>query len=119
MIGTNNVGLNSNTEITEGLRLLVDAIKFRQPAGSILLIGLLPRREQEQRIARLNKEIAKLSVAMQIVYADAGKLLLKKDGKINESLFTDGLHPNATGYHKVAQLIKPYLKTTAQHALKN
>ncbi len=50
---------------------------------------------------------------------DAGKLLLKKDRKINESFFTDGLHPNSAGYRKVAQSIKPYLKPLVQHDLKN
>jgi lysophospholipase L1-like esterase len=119
MIGTNNLDLNSDIQITEGLKMLVEAIKKRQPASSILLIGLLPRSAYEKRIARLNKEIANLSVSIHVVYADAGKFLLKKDGKINESLFTDGLHPNAAGYRKVAQLIKPYLKTLVQHDLKN
>jgi lysophospholipase L1-like esterase len=119
MIGTNNLELNSDKEITEGLRMLVDAIKIRQPASGILLIGLLPRREQEQHIARLNKEIRKLSVTMHILYADAGKFLLKKDGKINESFFSDGLHPNGAGYRKVGQLIRPYLKTIVQHREKS
>ena len=110
MIGTNNLELNSDAGITAGLKMLVTAIKKRQSAAGILLIGLLPRREQEQRITRLNKEIAKLSAGMHIEYVDPGQLLLKKDGKINESLFSDGLHPNAAGYWKVAQRIKPYLK---------
>jgi lysophospholipase L1-like esterase len=119
MIGTNNLQLNSDVEITAGLKMLVTAIEKRQPAADILLIGLLPRRDLEPRIIRLNKEIAKLSAAMHIGYADAGKLLLKKDGKINESLFSDGLHPNEAGYWKVAERIKPYLKMPAQYHLKH
>jgi len=119
MIGTNNLEFNSDEEISGGLNMLVAAIKKRQPAAGILLIGLLPRREQEQRITRLNKEIAKLSAAVHIEYVDAGKLLLEKNGKINESLFSDGVHPNAAGYWKVVQYIKPYLKVPLPHNLKN
>ena len=44
MIGTNNIGLNTDEEIINGLRLLIDAIKTRQPAASILLMGIFPRR---------------------------------------------------------------------------
>ncbi|MEP7110929.1 MAG: SGNH/GDSL hydrolase family protein [Ferruginibacter sp.] len=119
MIGTNNLELNSDKEIVEGLKMLVDAIKKRQPDAGILLIGILPRRDQEQRIARLNNDIAKLSAGLHIVYADAGKFLLKKEGKINESFFSDGLHPNAEGYQKLALRLKPYLKTPGQNELKN
>jgi lysophospholipase L1-like esterase len=54
---------------------------------------------------------------MHIEFVDAGKFLLKKEGKINESLFTDGLHPNGDGYRKVTQLLRPYLKTIVQHDL--
>jgi lysophospholipase L1-like esterase len=35
---------------------------------------------------------------------------LEKDGKIDESLFGDGLHPNAVGYRKLALALAPYLK---------
>jgi lysophospholipase L1-like esterase len=36
--------------------------------------------------------------------------LLKEDATIDNSLFTDGLHPNATGYSKLAHFLQPYLK---------
>jgi lysophospholipase L1-like esterase len=42
---------------------------------------------------------------------DAGEVLLGNDGKIDETLFTDGLHPNAEGYTKLAQQMLPYLKS--------
>ncbi|HEX6431262.1 MAG TPA: SGNH/GDSL hydrolase family protein, partial [Niastella sp.] len=37
MIGTNNVTINTDAEITAGLKMLIDAIKVRQPAASIVL----------------------------------------------------------------------------------
>ena len=39
----------------------------------------------------------------KIKYLDPGKELLGKGGKIDESLFGDGLHPNAEGYRRIAR----------------
>ena len=39
---------------------------------------------------------------MKVAYADPGKRLLVKGGKIDETLFTDGLHPNEEGYRRIA-----------------
>jgi len=109
LIGTNNLSVNSNTEILEGLKLLVESIKERQVKSNILLLGILPRRGQENRVLQLNIGIKELSKALRVKYADVGKSLLYK-GKINEQLFVDGLHPNAEGYTMVAQVLSPYLK---------
>ena len=39
MIGTNNLHLNTNEEIVDGLKLLIKAIKVRQPKSNIVLMG--------------------------------------------------------------------------------
>ena len=110
LIGTNNLDYNSDKEITEGLKMLVNAIKIRQPAAKILLLGLIPREEKEQRIVRINKSIAMLASSLRVLYTDPGKLLLNKKGKIDKASFTeDGVHPNETGYSRMAQVISPLL----------
>jgi lysophospholipase L1-like esterase len=114
MIGTNNLSINSDTEIVEGLKFLIQAIQTRQPTADILLVGLLPRRNHEERIARLNQQLAYASAATNASYTDAGNILLGKEGKIEESLFEDGLHPNAEGYRRFVQQLKPYLKPPKQ-----
>ena len=43
MIGTNNLGLNSDNEIVEGLEFLLKQIKIRQPKAKIKVVGLLPK----------------------------------------------------------------------------
>jgi lysophospholipase L1-like esterase len=98
MIGTNNFHLNTDSEILEGLDVLIKAIKERQPQASIQLMGILPRRNNEERIVKLNQNIAILASKAQITYADLGDGFLKENGKINEKLYSDGLHPNADGY---------------------
>ncbi len=110
MIGTNNLQYNSNEEIISGLEFLIKAIRLRQPGAKILLMGLLPRRGQEPRVKELNKEIVKLAGSLKIDGAETGKLFLNKDGTLNESLFSDGLHPNAGGYKLLAAFLSRILR---------
>ncbi|MEP7231955.1 MAG: SGNH/GDSL hydrolase family protein [Ginsengibacter sp.] len=109
MIGTNNLGLNTNDEIATGLQFLIKAIRSKQPKAGILLMGIFPRRDMEERIVALNKLIANVAVQAKVTYADAGNLFIKKDGKIDEALFSDGLHPNAVGYEKLGEFIIGHL----------
>lgn len=105
MIGTNNIGFNSNEEIVDGLQFLLKAIQAKQPSANILLMGILPRRNTEERVAELNLLLAAKHFTGKIKYADAGYLFLKKDKKIDEGLFSDGLHPNEEGYEKLGEFI--------------
>jgi lysophospholipase L1-like esterase len=110
MLGTNNLHLNSHEEIIEGLKLLVQAIKIRQPAAKILLIGILPRKDKELEVDDLNLKIAQLAGNLNINYADIGRTLLNQEGRIVDDLFTDGLHPNNEGYARIAKQLIPHLK---------
>lgn len=105
MIGTNNLQFNSDEEIADGLKVLIEGIKVRQPDAKILVLGVLPRKEMEQRIAKLNLLYAKVAQSLKVKYANAGNLFLNNTKKVNETLFTDGLHPNAQGYEKLGAFI--------------
>jgi len=109
MIGTNNLHLNTDDEIIEGLNILIKAIKIRQPNAKIVLLGLLPRRDQEQRVSNLNMQISRLAGDINVKYADLGPVFLNDKQKIQESYFSDGLHPNANGYMKLRDALKPVL----------
>jgi lysophospholipase L1-like esterase len=109
-IGTNNLHLNTNREIIDGLEQLIRAIKYRQPKAIILILGLYPRRKNEEKVLELNLMISQLAGEYEINYMDVGMVLLNKNGKIDESLFSDGLHPNNKGYNKIAPKIKNYLQ---------
>ena len=103
MIGTNNCGLNNDKEIVEGLRFLLSAIHQRQPEASVKVIGILPRRNQEQWVRNINFDIKEMVETEGYEFANPGTALLQQDGKINESLFIgDGLHPNNKGYELIA-----------------
>lgn len=105
MIGTNNLEVNTDEQLLEGLDFLLKAIRSRQPESNILCMGILPRRNMELRISNLNKRIALIAKKKGIRYADAGTLFLNSNQKIEESLFSDGLHPNENGYERLGKFI--------------
>ncbi|MGA0560139.1 SGNH/GDSL hydrolase family protein [Larkinella sp. VNQ87] len=111
MIGTNNLQWNTNAEIAAGLKFLIQTIKVRQPTAEVLLIGILPRRNEEKRLTALNDELAQVAGELNVRFAQPGTVFLKPDGRIDESLFSDGLHPNAEGYRRFAAQLRPYLKS--------
>jgi lysophospholipase L1-like esterase len=109
IIGTNNLHLNTDDEILDGLHLLIEAIKDRQPESEIVLMGILPRRNYEDRIANLNLQISRLAANLRVAFGDVGAVFLDEEHKIRESLFSDGLHPNEAGYLKMREALKPFL----------
>ena len=100
-IGTNNLGTDTNIDIVEGIRFLLDAIQVRQPKARILVMGILPRRNMEQRVEEINRLIEAMAKQEGYDYANPGVKMLLENGKIDESLFTDGLHPNNEGYERI------------------
>ena len=106
MIGTNNMGISSDHEIVEGLRFLLSAIRERQPKASIKVMGILPRREHEDWVKNINRQIQTMADEENCLFSDAGPALLLPTGKIDESLFNDGLHPNEKGYQLIAKTIR-------------
>lgn len=113
MIGTNNLGLNTNEEILEGILGLVRLVHERQPQAKLHVIKIYPRRNMEKRVAELNDLLAsKLPLDEHTDIVDVTSELILKDGsgKIDESLFRDGLHPNEIGYSRIANVFKKVLK---------
>lgn len=98
MIGTNNLDINSDAEIVEGLKMLIGGIRSRQPKSKIIMIGLLPRRDREVHVSKINMLIKRMADSLKVNYVDAGGAFLLPNKKIKENLFTDGLHPNEKGY---------------------
>ena len=103
MVGTNNIGNASEEEILVGIENLVSAIRVRRPEAKLTLIGIFPRANKETIVKRLNMGIANVARRMGVEFRDPGKNMLLEDGKIDASLFVDGLHPNNEGYSKVVE----------------
>ncbi len=109
-IGTNNIGLNTDDDIIQGLKLLVEAVRLKQPQAKVTLLGIYPRRELEARVNTLNKGIEALAKSERTGFLDPGKKMLLKNGSIDETLFSDGLHPNAAGYALLGKELAQVLK---------
>src|SRR5690606_11244862 len=54
LMGTNNLSVNTDDEIIEGLDFLLQSVKRHQPDAKVILMGILPRRNYESRIVTLN-----------------------------------------------------------------
>lgn len=106
MIGTNNMGISSDEDIVEGLRFLIAAVRQRQPKAAVKVVGILPRRAHEDWVKEINRQIKMMTVEENCQFSDAGRSLLLPNGKIDESLFLDGLHPNEKGYRGIVDAIR-------------
>ena len=104
MIGTNNIGLSTDDDIVEGLQFLLKQIEIRQPDAEIKVIGILPRRDHEEIVKSLNEHISVMSGRNGWHFIDVSEKLMK-NGRIDEDLFSDGLHPNDNRYSLIAPLI--------------
>lgn len=110
MIGTNNVGINSDQEIVDGLQFLLKQIRLRKPNAEIIMAGILPRKNLEKKVDSLNRRIKEMVLKDRFRYVDFSKSFVK-DGKLNASLFlADGLHPGKEGYEVLGKEISKVLQ---------
>lgn len=110
MIGTNNLSVDTDDDIVRGIANLAAVAARHQPQAAIEVIGLLPRRDMESRVARINGRLADTFRPTGFIFRDPGVHLLGSDGRIDESLFRDGLHPNERGYDRIARTIAEGMK---------
>jgi len=119
MIGTNNTGSLTATEVAEGVG--ADVLEMRKdfPNAKILLLAIFPRSTPgdpiRDKIAEINRIISRLDDQQHVFYLDIGAKFLDEKGYfLPESFRTDNLHPLAKGYDiwgaavkdKLAELMK-------------
>lgn len=111
MLGTNNLDMNTDEQIIRGIKETVALIAKKQSQAKLYVVKILPRRNYEKRLLALNAGLEQAFVGNASVQVlDLSEALTGKDGKINEKLFSDGLHPNHEGYKRIADALKPYVK---------
>jgi lysophospholipase L1-like esterase len=103
MIGTNNAGGSSAEEIAEGIGAVVLEMRNDFPNAKILLLAIFPRSvpadSVRDKIAEVNKIIAKLDDQRHVFYLDIGAKFLDEKGYFLQDAFRpDNLHPQAKGY---------------------
>ena len=116
MIGTNNIGANSDAEIAAGIRAVVAEIRKRSPKTKVLLLGIFPRGEKpdtgvRKKIQAINEMVSKLDDGGKTVkYLDIGAKFLKEDGTLTKEIMYDFLHLTPEGYRIWADAVKGPIK---------
>jgi lysophospholipase L1-like esterase len=114
MIGTNNLGRNTPTEIAMGNAAIIFEMRKDFPDARILLLGVFPSGAANGRerplIAEINRMIATLNDGQHVFYMDIGSIFLDADGAIPREIMSDGLHPTTKGYEAWAEAVKPKLE---------
>jgi lysophospholipase L1-like esterase len=117
--GTNDAGTATAAEIAEGVGAVVLEMRNDFPNAKILLLAIFPRGvpgdSVRDKIAEVNRIIAKLDDQRHIFYLDIGPKFLDEKGFFLPDAFSpDNLHPAAKGYDiwgaavkdKLAELMK-------------
>lgn len=122
MIGTNNMGSNSEQQIADGNKAIIDEINKQHPDAKILLLGIFPRNVNNrdksdgkpdeairQKVKRTNELLAKLA-GNNVKYLDIGDKFLQPDGTLTREIMPDLLHLSQKGYTIWAEAIEKELK---------
>ena len=128
MIGTNNIGRESNKQsidqIAEGVKAVVAQYEERCPHAHILLLGVFPRSANAKddlrtKVAALNGKISSPNDGARVTYLDIGQKFLQPDGTLTTDIMVDLLHPSPKGYAIWADAIQPvidkYCPATVAH----
>lgn len=115
MIGINNLAGGFSAEDTvAGTRAILTSIQTRLPTTRVLLLGVLPARQDashplREKIKEHNRLLASLAKVGQVEFGDVGSLLLEPDGSISKATLRDFVHPTPEGYEKLSRAVAPLL----------
>jgi len=114
MIGTNNIGANSNRDIVTGVDTVVSTLRHKFPRMKILVLGIFPRDHNpdswiRKQVAEVNAGISLLGKEKGITYLDLSQSFLEPDGTISPDMMRDYLHPTPKGFEIWAKAMEPTL----------
>ena len=104
LIGTNDIGRNRPANvIAEGVREILEAVRSKLPKARVLLLGVLPRSEapdshRRRQVAEVNELIRRCADQKHVFYADVGRALLDRAGRLTREVSSDGVHLTEQGY---------------------
>ena len=114
MIGTNNAGGSTAPEIAAGIGAVILELRSNFPDAKILMLAIFPRGlpgdAVRDKIAQVNKLIARLDDQKHVFFLDIGAKFLDDRGVfLPESFRPDNLHPQAKGYDIWGQAVQATL----------
>src|SRR5690606_28757731 len=100
--------------IAGNVRLIIDALLAANPRLPVFLCEVLPSSASKQRpaatIRELNARYADLAARYpQVRLVNTWAVFANENGDAREEEFPDLLHPNAAGYAKWAEALRPAL----------
>jgi lysophospholipase L1-like esterase len=116
MIGINNLAGGFTAEATaDGVRAVVSAAQTRLPSVRILLLAVLPARQEatnplREKIRQANRLLAGLASPGKVELLDVGSVLLEPDGSISKAILRDFIHPTPEGFDKLTQAVAPRIE---------
>jgi lysophospholipase L1-like esterase len=114
MIGTNNKGNNTESDILEGVTAIVQGIRKRQPDTKVLLLAIFPSGKTfnapRGKTLQVNQALARLDDGKHVFFLDLGPKFIEDDGSISVDMMRDALHPGEAGYKVWATAMEPKLK---------
>lgn len=129
LIGTNNFSIGSETDESIALQIqqIVELIHKRIPTTQIVLMGVFPRfwspeAQIRERVASINKLLAKLDNGTYVHFLDIGDKFLEPNGEIAADVMPDALHLSSKGYGIWADNVKPVidkLLQSSEHQIAN
>jgi lysophospholipase L1-like esterase len=121
LAGTNNVGSSPLSDarvsdVTKGIKALLDSMREKAPRATIILVGILPRNDGAnptavmRSIDKINENIAKFADGKGVRYLNINDKLADNDGKLFAGMTVDGLHLSLKGYQVWADALKPLFR---------
>lgn len=115
LLGTNNLFhlKDSPKDCAEKMKAFLKLVRKKQPRAKILLIGVLPRKEQHspELVEETNGLYEKLADNKTVFFVNAGTAILGDDGRhAAPECLSDVVHPNTRGYDLIAEIIALKLK---------
>ena len=119
MLGTNNTGGASGTEIAEGIGAIILELRKDFPDAKIMLLAIFPRGSgpsdsNRRKCEEANKIIAKLDDQKHVFFTNINSKFLDDKGGLIGFRTTDRLHPVEEGYEIWASSVAPTLKNWIQ-----
>ena len=123
MLGTNNTGTHTASEIAAADKKIVQLIRTKLPKAKVLVLAIFPRGPRADKSGKVtddgvtrmaiinaaNAELAKLDDGKNVRFLNINAKFLDANGKIPDSIMPDQLHPNTAGYKIWAEAMQPTL----------
>lgn len=117
LAGTNNVGRTppadgdaAATDVTKGLKAILDTMQAKAPRATIILMAVFPRNDNMAVmpvINKINANLAKFADGKSIRYVNINAKLADSKDVLFDGMMVDRLHPTVKGYQVWADALKP------------